>query len=53
MAGKRLLLVDDEEQLVEMVKMRLEASGYETWGRYFRQCVQEEMSGIIGIFPSK
>ncbi|MBL7151281.1 MAG: response regulator [Candidatus Omnitrophica bacterium] len=26
---KRILLVDDEAQLVEMVKMRLEASGYE------------------------
>lgn len=29
MAKKRLLLVDDEEDLVEMMKFRLEASGYE------------------------
>lgn len=29
MSGKRILLVDDEAQLVEMVVMRLEASGYE------------------------
>ncbi len=29
MAKKRILLVDDEKDLVEMVKMRLEASGYE------------------------
>ena len=29
MAKKRLLLVDDEVELVEMVKFRLEASGYE------------------------
>jgi len=29
MDGKRILLVEDEAQLVEMVKMRLEASGYE------------------------
>lgn len=27
--GKRILVVDDEVQLVEMVKMRLEASGYD------------------------
>ena len=29
MAEKRILVVDDEAQLVEMVVMRLEASGYE------------------------
>lgn len=29
MSGKRILVVDDETQLVEMVTMRLEASGYE------------------------
>ena len=29
MAKKRLLLVDDEVELVEMIKFRLEASGYE------------------------
>lgn len=29
MAAKRILLVDDETQLVEMVKMRLEANDYE------------------------
>ncbi|MFC1708662.1 response regulator transcription factor [Candidatus Omnitrophota bacterium] len=28
MSGKKILLVDDEGQLVEMVKMRLEANGY-------------------------
>ena len=27
--AKKILIVDDEVQLVEMVKMRLEASGYE------------------------
>jgi len=27
---KRILIVDDEVQLVEMVKMRLESAGYET-----------------------
>jgi two-component system alkaline phosphatase synthesis response regulator PhoP len=27
--AKKILVVDDEPQLVEMVKMRLEASGYE------------------------
>lgn len=27
--AKKILVVDDEAQLVEMVKMRLEASGYE------------------------
>ena len=27
--GKRILVVDDEFQLVEMVKMRLEANGYD------------------------
>ena len=27
--GKRILVVDDEAQLIEMVTMRLEASGYE------------------------
>jgi len=27
--AKKILIVDDEAQLVEMVKMRLEASGYE------------------------
>jgi len=26
--NKRILIIDDEEQLVEMVKMRLEAAGY-------------------------
>lgn len=26
--GKKILLVDDEAELVEMIKMRLEASGY-------------------------
>jgi len=29
MADKRILVVDDEAQLLEMVKMRLEANGYE------------------------
>ena len=28
--AKRILIVDDEVQLVEMVKMRLESAGYET-----------------------
>lgn len=31
---KRILIVDDEVQLVEMVKMRLEANGYETLAAY-------------------
>ena len=30
MIVKRILIVDDEVQLVEMVKMRLESAGYET-----------------------
>ncbi len=29
MADKRILVVDDETQLVEMLKMRLEAGGYQ------------------------
>ncbi|MDD5355218.1 MAG: response regulator [Candidatus Omnitrophica bacterium] len=29
MANKKILVVDDETQLVEMVKMRLEANGYD------------------------
>jgi len=32
--AKRILVVDDETQLVEMVKMRLEASGYEVLSAY-------------------
>jgi len=32
--AKRILVVDDEVQLVEMVKMRLEASGYEILSAY-------------------
>ena len=32
--AKRILIVDDEAQLVEMVKMRLEAAGYETIAAY-------------------
>jgi DNA-binding response OmpR family regulator len=32
--AKRILIVDDEVQLVEMVKMRLEAAGYETISAY-------------------
>lgn len=31
---KRILIVDDEAQLVEMVKMRLEAAGYEILSAY-------------------
>ncbi|NQU95192.1 MAG: response regulator [Candidatus Omnitrophica bacterium] len=31
---KRILIVDDEMQLVEMVKIRLEANGYETLAAY-------------------
>lgn len=34
MDEKRILLVDDEIELVEMVKMRLEASGYEVITAY-------------------
>lgn len=34
MAAKRILLVDDETQLVEMVKIRLEASDYEVLCAY-------------------
>ena len=29
MAKKKILLVDDEEELVDMVRMRLEAAGYD------------------------
>jgi len=29
MAGRRILIVDDEKELVEMLKMRLEAADYE------------------------
>ena len=32
--AKRILIVDDEVQLVEMVKMRLEAAGYEVISAY-------------------
>ena len=32
--AKRILIVDDEVQLVELVKMRLEAAGYETVSAY-------------------
>lgn len=32
--AKRILIVDDEVQFVEMVKMRLEAAGYETLSAY-------------------
>ena len=32
--AKRILLVDDEPELVEMVKMRLEAGGYEVITAY-------------------
>jgi len=34
MANKKILLVDDEKELVEMIKMRLEASGYEVIPAY-------------------
>ncbi|MDI6606592.1 MAG: response regulator [Candidatus Omnitrophota bacterium] len=34
MAAKKILLVDDEAQLVEMVKMRLEANGYQVLSAY-------------------
>lgn len=34
MADKRILLVDDETQLVEMVKMRLEANNYQVLCAY-------------------
>lgn len=34
MAKKRLLLVDDERDLVDLIKMRLEASGYEVLVAY-------------------
>lgn len=34
MDKKRILLVDDEEAMVEMVKMRLEAAGYEVIPAY-------------------
>lgn len=34
MAKKRILLVDDEAQLVELVKMRLEANGYQVLTAY-------------------
>ena len=32
--AKRILIVDDEVQLVEMMKMRLEAAGYEAISAY-------------------
>ena len=32
--GKKILLVDDEAALVEMMKMRLEANGYEVISAY-------------------
>ena len=34
MAKKRILLVDDEQALVEMISMRLEAEGYEVIPAY-------------------
>jgi len=34
MANKRILIVDDEKDLVSMIKMRLEASGYEALEAY-------------------
>lgn len=32
--GQRILLVDDEKELVELIKQRLEASGYEVLTAY-------------------
>ena len=34
MANKRILVVDDETELVDMVKMRLEAAGYDVLTAY-------------------
>lgn len=34
MAGKRILVVDDETQLVEMLKLRLEANNYQVLCAY-------------------
>ncbi len=34
MANKKILVVDDEKELVEMIKMRLEANDYETITAY-------------------
>jgi DNA-binding response OmpR family regulator len=34
MANKKILVVDDEAQLVDMVKMRLEANGYDVITAY-------------------
>ena len=39
--GKRILIVDDEVQLVEMMKMRLEAAGYEVLCAYDGQAALE------------
>ncbi len=40
--GKRILIVDDEVQLVEMVKMRLEAAGYPVIAAYDGQDALEK-----------
>ena len=51
MSAKRILIVDDEQDLVAMVKMRLEASGYETLEAYDGQDAlkkaQEEKPDLI------
>lgn len=40
--GKRILVVDDEVQLVEMIKMRLEAAGYAISTAYDGQAALEK-----------
>ena len=51
MAKKRLLLVDDEVELVEMIKFRLEASGYEVLtandGQQALEIARREKPGLV------
>ena len=44
MAKKKILLVDDEQELVEMIKMRLEANGYDVFAAYDGQDALEKAS---------
>ncbi len=51
MAKKRILLVDDEAELVELVKMRLEANGYQVLvaydGKEALDVAKKEMPDLI------
>lgn len=42
MANKRILVVDDESQLVDMIKIRLEANGYDVITAYDGQAALDK-----------